>query len=99
GQKESSDCIGKGKILCQAVEGTLLASPEMTAKWETYLKKIGKDEGSQELFLDRIKQMIQSLMEDAPNKINQMQQALQQVEEQSSLGNCPSCKKGMIQDK
>src|SRR5699024_4305481 len=26
----------KGQILCQAVEGTVLASPEMTAKWETY---------------------------------------------------------------
>src|SRR5699024_8084633 len=98
-RKNQVTVLDKGKILCQAVEGTLLASPEMTAKWETYLKKIGKDEGSQELFLDRIKQMIQSLMEDAPNKINQMQQALQQVEEQSSLGNCPSCKKGMIQDK
>src|SRR5699024_11672801 len=91
--------LDKGKILCQAVEGTLLASPEMTAKWETYLKKIGKNEGSQELFLDRIKQMIQSLIEDAPDKIGHMQQALQQVEEQSYVGKCPSCEKGMIQDK
>jgi len=71
----------------------------MTAKWETYLKKIGKNEGSQGLFLDRIKQMIQSLMEEAPGKIGHMQQELQQVEEQSYLGSCPSCKKGMIQDK
>jgi len=98
-RKNQVTVLDKGKILCQAVEGTLLASPEMTAKWETYLKKIGKDEGSQKLFLDRIKQMIQSLMEDAPNKISHMQQALQQVEEQASLGNCPSYKKGMIQDK
>src|SRR5699024_1766746 len=91
--------LDKGKILCQAVEGTLLASPEMTAKWETYLKKIGKNEGSQELFLDRIKQMIQSLVEDAPDKIGHMQQELQQVEEQSCVGKCPSCKNSMIQDK
>src|SRR5699024_3673811 len=31
----------KGEILCEAIEGTLLASPTMTAKWETYLKTIG----------------------------------------------------------
>src|SRR5699024_2261843 len=98
-RKNEVTVLNKGKILCQAVEGTLLASPEMTAKWETYLKKIGKNEGSQELFLDRIKQMIQSLMEGAPAKNGHIQKVLQQVEEQSYVGKCPSCKNGMIQDK
>src|SRR5699024_12644044 len=70
----------------------------MIAKWQSYLKKIGKNEGSQELFLDRIKQMIQSLIDDAPDKIGHMQQELQQVEEQSYVGKCPSCKNGIIQD-
>lgn len=32
----------KGQLLCQAIEGTLLSSPSMTAKWEIYLHKIGK---------------------------------------------------------
>src|SRR5699024_12323638 len=91
--------LDKGKILCQAVEGTLLASLEMTEKWETYLKKIGKNEGSQELFLDRIKQMIKSIMEGAPAKIGHIQKVLPQVKEQSYVGKCPSCKNGMIQDK
>ena len=36
----------KGRVLCQAIEGNLLASPSMTAKWETYLRKIGNGEGS-----------------------------------------------------
>src|SRR5699024_1501308 len=61
--------------------------------------KIGKNEGSQELFLDRIKQMIQSLMEGAPAKIGHIQKVLQQVEAQSYVGKCPSCKNGMTQDK
>src|SRR5699024_11253692 len=91
--------LDKGIILCQGGDGTLIASPEMRAKWETYLKKIGKNEGSQELFLDRIKQIIQSLMEGAPAKIGHIQKVLQQVEEQSYVGKCPSCKNGMIQDK
>src|SRR5699024_6497728 len=63
------------------------------------LKKIGKNKGSQKLFMDRIKQMIQALMEGAPDKICHMQQTLKQVEEQSYVGKCPSCKSGMIQDK
>ena len=98
-RKNQVTVLDKGKILCQAVEGTLLASPEMTAKWETYLKKIGKNEGSQELFLDKIKQMIQSLIENAPEKLGRMQRELQQVEEQSNVGKCLYCKNGMIQDK
>lgn len=45
----------KGKLLCQEVESQhLLTSAEMTAKWETYLKKIGKREGNQENFINNI---------------------------------------------
>ena len=32
----------KGQLLCQAVKGTLLSSPEMTAKWEKTLKNISQ---------------------------------------------------------
>src|SRR5699024_10369068 len=35
----------------------------------------------------------------APAKIGHIQKVLQQVEEQSYVGKCPSCKNGMIQDK
>src|SRR5699024_11042695 len=53
------------------------------------------------LFLDKIKQMIQSLLQDAPKKIGGMEHVLQQVEEQSYIGNCPCCSNdgGKIQDK
>ncbi len=40
----------KGELLCRAIEGTLLSSPSMTAKWEIYLKKIGRGEGSYQTF-------------------------------------------------
>ncbi|WP_440897112.1 DNA topoisomerase 3 [Amphibacillus sp. Q70] len=100
-RKNQVTVLDKGKILCQAVEGTLLASPEMTAKWETYLKKIGKNEGSQEVFLNKIKQMIEFLMQEAPKKIGSMEQFLQQVNEKSFIGQCPRCnhEDGKIQDK
>src|SRR5699024_1096141 len=100
-RKNKVTVTDKGKVLCQAVEGTLLSSAEMTAKWETYLKKIGENEGSQELFLDKIKQMIESLMQEAPKKIGSMEQSLQQVNEKSFIGKCPRCnhEDGKIQDK
>src|SRR5699024_4879277 len=34
-KKNKVSVTKKGQMLCQAVEGTVLASPEMTAKWET----------------------------------------------------------------
>ena len=39
-KKNIVNITDKGKILCQSIEGNLLSSPSMTAKWETYLKKI-----------------------------------------------------------
>lgn len=40
----------KGALLCRSIEGTLLSSPSMTAKWEIYLNKIGRGEGSAKTF-------------------------------------------------
>ncbi|SFE33806.1 DNA topoisomerase-3 [Lentibacillus persicus] len=88
----------KGQMLCQAVEGTLLASPEMTAKWETYLHKIGQNEGSQEHFISKIKQMLESLLKEAPAKLQTLESQFQEVKEQSTLGDCPICG-GEIEDK
>jgi len=91
----------KGQMLCQAVEGTVLASPEMTAKWETYLHKIGQNEGSQEHFISKIKQMLASLLKDAPEKIKTLESQFQEAKEQNIVGECPVCGKegGKIEDK
>jgi len=91
----------KGQILCQAVEGTVLASPEMTAKWETYLYKIGQNEGSQEHFISKIKQMLASLLKDAPEKVKTLESQFQEAKEQNIVGECPVCGKegGKIEDK
>ena len=59
----------KGRILCQAIEGNLLASPSMTAKWEAYLRKIGNGEGTQERFLGSIAKFIYSLLEEVPGQL------------------------------
>ena len=83
----------KGEILCQAIEGTLLSSPEMTAKWEKYLKKIGQQKGTQEAFLNNIHKFIEFLLKNAPKNIESLD-----IKFESEYGNCPSCKDGYIRD-
>lgn len=89
----------KGEILCKVLEGTLLASPEMTAKWEEYLYKIGKNQGSQHTFLDTIERFILSLLEDAPKRIEDIKDQLVEVQEQSYIGKCLACAEGNMVDK
>ena len=44
----------KGKLLCDMIKDDEIANAEMTAKWETYLKKIREKKGSQKAFLNSI---------------------------------------------
>ena len=89
----------KGKLLCQAVESQhLLTSAEMTAKWETYLKKIGKREGNQENFINNIKKFIVHLLENVPTDIEKLnfsdyQEQKEKEAEKNIVGKCPKCGK------
>ncbi|MFE7152221.1 DNA topoisomerase, partial [Heyndrickxia sporothermodurans] len=48
----------KGILLHELTQNILLGKPEMTAKWEEYLKKIGNGEGTQTTFLNNINNFI-----------------------------------------
>lgn len=89
----------KGEILCDAINGTLLSSPEMTAKWEQYLSKIGNRQGSQQKFLDNIERFILSLIEKAPNDIEKVEKNLTSLSTVEKIGECPVCDSGTISDK
>lgn len=91
----------KGEILCEAIEGTLLASPAMTAKWETYLRKIGEGNGSPESFISNINKFIVDLIQKAPVRIDaaKIETAIQEEKISHSEGICPSCKKGQMVDR
>ncbi|WP_142826850.1 type IA DNA topoisomerase [Planococcus soli] len=88
----------KGRILCQSIEGNLLSSPSMTAKWETYLKKIGKGEGSSEVFLATIGKFIQKLLDEVPAQMqkNGLPDKMAAPDAKDEIAVCPRCKKGMI---
>ena len=68
----------------------------MTAKWETYLKKIGQKQGTQEAFLNNIKKFIVHLVESVPNDIKELnisnyEKKMQELEGKNTIGTCPKC--------
>lgn len=97
-KKNIVSITNKGRILCQSIEGNLLSSPSMTAKWETYLKKIGKGEGSAEVFLATIAKFIQKLLDEVPNqmKTNGLPEKMPDLEGKDEIAVCPRCQKGKI---
>lgn len=100
-KKNIVSVTSKGVILCEAIEGNLLSSPAMTAKWESYLKKIGEGQGSQEAFLQNINKFLAATIEDAPKKIGTDKVALAVKEQQDAqfIGKCPVCGTGKMKDK
>lgn len=91
----------KGEILCEAIQGSLLSSPAMTAKWEGYLKKIGTGKGSPEVFLSNIAKFINKLIKEVPEqiKIESIAKNIQFIKESEQIATCPTCKKGSITKK
>lgn len=93
----------KGRILCEAIAGSLLSSPSMTAKWEGYLRKIGNGDGSADYFLGNIEKFIHALIEQVPTKIESTTfniQSIPSTKKKSTLftqvATCPTCQKGTI---
>lgn len=91
----------KGIILCEAIEGNLLSSPSMTAKWETYLRKIGEGKGSQDNFLKNIKKFLNATIDEAPKKFNtdSVNLAVKEQINTKIIGNCPVCNDGKMIDR
>ncbi|MEC0312062.1 DNA topoisomerase 3 [Bacillus subtilis] len=99
--KNRVEITSKGEIICQAVEGNLLSKPEMTAKWEEYLQKIGQGKADQAGFIQGIYKFINHLIEEVPKTISSanIEAKIESVKKESLIGLCPGCKKGQIQDK
>lgn len=89
----------KGAILCEAVEGTLLSSPSMTAKWEAYLQKIGKGKGNKQSFLKNTVKFIEKMIEEVPNLDNEnIEKLIEDDNKVDGICKCPSCN-GQIVDR
>lgn len=64
-QKNLVYATEKGKLLIEAVGKSVLASPEMTAKWEQRLSEIGDGKASPQAFMEQVKKLTVKLIEDA----------------------------------
>ncbi|MGH0589681.1 DNA topoisomerase 3 [Bacillus mycoides] len=91
----------KGEILCESVQGTLLAKPEMTAKWEGYLCKIGKKQGSKDVFVSQTGKFTKELIESATKCIGELQvdNKIQEMKSKDTVGKCPKCGKDVVNRK
>ncbi len=91
----------KGEILCQVVDGTLLSKPELTAKWESYLKRIGQKSGNKETFIQNTTQFIKSVVDNTKKSINDINidESIKEINEVDHIALCPLCKKGYMVDK
>lgn len=61
----------KARILIEAIGDAILASPEMTAKWEQRLSEIGKGISSPANFMEQTKKLTTKIVNDAANKSKQ----------------------------
>ncbi|WP_456275351.1 DNA topoisomerase III [Bacillus sp. AK128] len=55
----------KGKVLIRAIGDKILASPEMTAKWEQRLSEIGQGKASAVTFMEQTKKLSEKIIQDA----------------------------------
>lgn len=64
-QKNRVFATEKGKLLIKAIGSSILASPEMTAKWEQRLSEIGEGKASPAMFMEQVKKLSAKLITDA----------------------------------
>ncbi len=101
-KKNKIEITNKGIILCKAIENQpLLISPAMTAKWEAYLKKIGHNEGSQEIFLNNIKNFITKIINTSEEYIQSLDlsEYIPKEKDQTTEIICPKCKENLLHKK
>jgi DNA topoisomerase III len=64
-KKNQVFATNKGKLLIESIGDSILASPEMTAKWEQRLHEIGEGKASPKEFMEQAKKLAVKLIEDA----------------------------------
>nr|WP_236768904.1 type IA DNA topoisomerase [Aeromonas sp. Ne-1] len=90
----------KGEIICQALEGTLLAKPEMTAKWESQLKKISKREMTKQIFVENTIKFTDVTTKKVKESISNLNvdSSIEAIQSSNHIALCPSCKEGHIRE-
>ncbi|MBD1372637.1 DNA topoisomerase 3 [Hazenella sp. IB182357] len=87
----------KGKTLVQAIAGTPLAKPDLTAKWEAYLIEIGQGKRSHLPFIERSKALAAHLVKHATAQSKTWQIEVATTSAITSpIGPCPQCQQPLV---
>ncbi|PGM79959.1 DNA topoisomerase III [Bacillus cereus] len=91
----------KGKVLCESLKGTLFSSAKMTANWERYLENIHNGKASQDVFLEKITNYMEELIETLPEKLKIKKETTfaeikKEQEEKEKIETCPNCGKDIV---
>lgn len=91
----------KGILLCEAVKGSLLSSPTMTAEWEKRLKYIGQGQANISGFIDVTMKFVKKELDQYNEKAKNVdvQKQVEKTIDESTIGQCPNCKQGQLTDK
>lgn len=81
----------KGEVLCEAVKGTILSKPEMTAQWEIFLKEIGRGNKKSSAFIENTKKLCHKLLDQASADMGNLNVEAQiaATEEAEHICKCP----------
>lgn len=64
-KKNQVFALEKGSLLIDAIGDKILASPEMTARWEQRLAEIGQGQASAQEFMEQVKKLAHKIVQDA----------------------------------
>ncbi|MBM7663098.1 DNA topoisomerase-3 [Bacillus mesophilus] len=91
----------KGRVLIRAIGDKILASPEMTAKWEQRLSEIGQGKASAGMFMEQTKKMSERIIQDAVESssewnfqdlnISSIQRVTSKASIGTAVGDCKLC--------
>ncbi len=98
----------KAKVLIEAIGDHILASPEMTAKWEQRLAEIGEGQASPSVFMEQTKKLSTKIVSDAISissswnfeglKVESIQRTSSRLTLGKKVGKCKLCE-GDVVDK
>lgn len=97
--KNKVEVTKKGILLCNAIQGTLLSSAEMTAKWEKALKNISSEKMDFRKFIANIEKYITHQTEsiDEDFKKNSVVNYIEDVSQDKGIGDCPKCQQARVE--
>ncbi|PFW93882.1 type IA DNA topoisomerase [Bacillus pseudomycoides] len=99
--KNTVNVTNKGKMMVEAIKDTAIGSPDLTAKWEEYLKGIGEGKKDDKIFVETSKKLTEKLVAEAKDQANKwiINEFVEEKKTEHHLGKCPLCNKPVVDKK